>query len=47
LRAAVPVFAALTAAIYVLLFAPMGSHDWTRAGIGTGAAWGSLIASAV
>jgi hypothetical protein len=44
--AAALAFAAAATAVYALLFRPIGSHDWMRAEIATGAVWGLLILSA-
>jgi hypothetical protein len=41
--AAAPAFAAAATAVYVILFRPIGSHDWMRAEIATGALWGLLL----
>lgn len=40
---AAPVFAAAATAVYTGLFRPLGTHDWMRAEIATGALWGILI----
>lgn len=44
--AAAPAFAAAATTVYAVLFRPIGSHDWMRAEIATGALWGLLILSA-
>jgi hypothetical protein len=42
---AAPIFAAAATLTYALLFENLGSHDWMRAEIVTGALWGLLILS--
>lgn len=42
---AAPAFAAAATAVYVILFRPIGSHDWMRAEVATGGLWGCLILS--
>lgn len=45
LLAAAPAFALAATAAYALLFRPLGTYDWTRAEIATGAIWGWLLLS--
>ncbi len=42
---AAPLFAAAATACYTILFRPLGTADWQRAEIATGACWGLLILS--
>lgn len=42
---AAPAFAAAATLAYAVLFRPLGTHDWMRAEIATGALWGALILS--
>lgn len=42
---AAPAFAAAATIAYAVLFRPLGTHDWMRAEIATGALWGALILS--
>lgn len=43
---ALPAFVAAVTTIYAVLFRTLGSHDWQRAELATGACWGVMIAVA-